>query len=91
MHLINTSILNESLIKMSFDHLPVSQLIRILKAGLGFTLNRRTKCQSDIEQLDRVSKTSGAQITWIEPLSTKYAVSTIIKKPTKNWLFDCDL
>jgi len=51
---------------MSFDHMPVSQLICILRAGLGFTLNRRTKCQSDIKQLDRVAKTSGAQITWIE-------------------------
>lgn len=68
--------------------MPVSQLICILKAGLGFTLNRRTKCQSDVKQLDRVAKISGAQITWIEPLITKYAVDTTIKKPIEHGLFN---
>ncbi|BEV08870.1 MULTISPECIES: hypothetical protein [unclassified Methylophilus] len=52
---------------MRFDHQPTTQLIRILKAGLGFKLNRRQRSAHEIAQLDQIAHTSGAHITWIEP------------------------
>lgn len=51
---------------MRFDHQPTTQLIRILKAGLGFKLTRCQRCAQEIAQLDEVAKKSGAQITWID-------------------------
>lgn len=52
---------------MRFDHQPTSQLIRILKAGLGFKLSRRQRSAQEIMQLDQIAHIHGAQITWIEP------------------------
>ncbi|HSH87198.1 MAG TPA: hypothetical protein VK958_08130 [Methylophilus sp.] len=50
---------------MSFENKPTDALIRIAKAGLGFTLVANSKTAEDIHQLANAAAESGAKITFI--------------------------
>ena len=50
---------------MSFEHKSTDVLLRVAKAGLGFTLIADYKTPDDINQLADAAAESGAKITFI--------------------------
>lgn len=52
---------------MSFEHKTTAELLRVVKAGLGFSLLATSKTAEDIKKLTQAAIESGAQITFIDP------------------------
>lgn len=50
---------------MSFENKSTDELIRVAKAGLGFTLVANSKTAEDIDQLKNAAAESGAKITFV--------------------------
>ncbi len=50
---------------MSFENKSIDELIRVAKAGLGFTLVASSKTADDIHRLRNAAAKSGAKITFI--------------------------
>lgn len=50
---------------MSFEHKSTDELLRVAKAGLGFTLIANSKTAEDIHQLASAAAESGAKITFV--------------------------
>lgn len=63
---------------MSFENKTTDELIRIAKAGLGFTLGTSTKSAEDLHQIADAAAQSGARITFTE--SPPFATQVIPQK-----------
>lgn len=50
----------------SFDDKTVEELLRVARAGLGFTLNTSTISPEDLQKITNAAAQSGAQITLVE-------------------------
>jgi hypothetical protein len=69
---------------MSFENKSTDELLRIAKAGLGFTLIATGKTAEDIDQLANAAAESGAKITFVyKPISkqTHDQQPNLIAKP----------
>lgn len=55
---------------MSFENKTTAELLRVVKAGLGFTMLSTSKTAEEIRKLTHAAIESGAKITFIDPPST---------------------
>jgi hypothetical protein len=54
--------------RMSFEHKTTTELLRIVKAGLGFTLRTNQLSAEDLQQIQSAALKSGARITLIKAI-----------------------
>ena len=54
---------------MSFENKTTTELLRVVKAGLGFSLAINSKTAEDMKKLTHAAIESGAQITFFDPKS----------------------
>ena len=51
---------------MGFENKTTDELLKIVRAGLGFTLNKKSMSAEDIERIMRAAAESGAKITFTD-------------------------
>ena len=51
---------------MGFENKTTDELLKIVRAGLGFTLNKNSMSAEDIERIMRAAAESGAKITFTD-------------------------
>lgn len=51
---------------MGFENKTTEELLKIVRAGLGFTLNKNSMSAEDIERIMRAAAESGAKITFTD-------------------------
>lgn len=62
---------------MSFEHKTTPELLRIAKAGLGFSLLKNSKTAEDICQIVKAAAENGARITLVDPAALMVGRLTI--------------
>lgn len=51
---------------MGFENKTTDELLKIVRAGLGFTLNKNSMSAEDVERIMRAAAESGAKITFTD-------------------------
>lgn len=51
---------------MGFENKTTDELLKIVRAGLGFTLNKNSMSAEDIDRIMRAAAESGAKITFTD-------------------------